>query len=575
MKNKIILLGLIFNAVLSNAQTVKINEAKIQSIDSLFRVTFRSSEPGAVVILAKDGKNIFNSAYGLSNVELNVALNTDMKMGIGSISKQFAAISILLLQQEKKVNIKEDIRKYLPQYNTWGRKITIENILSHTSGIPSYTEITGFDSLYDKKVPINKLVKFFEKHELIFEPGTDWSYSNSGYVLAALIVERISGMNFNSYVQEKIFRRLLMGESTFGESDFVIPNKTGEYGQNTPKGKLKMDGQYKWYWAFGAGQIISTTQDMLKWDEGLYDSTFIRRDLLALAHKSTVLTDGSPANYGLGWAVESFQNKTMIQHGGSIGGYRAHGMRIPEDHLYFLVLSNSAQTNSSLLANKVISILYDFPGIREQNNKQQEWKEIEGVYESPSSGLRLQNNYENKKAYYTIKVDSANRVTAQRSNSAPFTLIPGGKDLLFEKSNPFSEWKLIRNQKGKVESIAFNHFFPGYGPIRFNKKISDSIPKEKIPAKLDSAMLMKYIGVYEIENKGVMFIEQKKNEIFMYDPKLGGRIQLNWIKENEFWIKETNTDFLFTMDEFGKIIGATYSNGFENIYLSKVYNQTK
>ena len=115
MKNKIILLGLIFNAVLSNAQTVKINEAKIQSIDSLFRVTFRSSEPGAIVILAKDGKTIFNSAYGLSNVELNVALNTDMKMGIGSISKQFAAISILLLQQEKKVNIKEDIRKYLPQ----------------------------------------------------------------------------------------------------------------------------------------------------------------------------------------------------------------------------------------------------------------------------------------------------------------------------------------------------------------------------------------------------------------------------------------------------------------------------
>ena len=86
---------------------------------------------------------------------------------------------------------------------------------------------------------------------------------------------------------------------------------------------------------------------------------------------------------------------------------------------------------------------------------------------------------------------------------------------------------------------------------------------------------MKYIGVYEIENKGVMFIEQKKNEIFMYDPRLGGRIQLNWIKENEFWIKETNTDFLFTKDEFGKIIGATYSNGFENIHLTKVYNQTK
>jgi CubicO group peptidase (beta-lactamase class C family) len=575
MKNKIILLVLIFNAAFSSAQPLKINETKIQSIDSLFRVTFRPSEPGAIVILAKDGKTIFNSAYGLSNVELNVLLNTDMKMGIGSISKQFAAISILLLQQEKKLNIKDDIRKYLPQYNTWGRKITIENILSHTSGIPSYTELPGFDSLYNKKVPINKLVKFFEKHDLIFEPGTNWSYSNSGYVLAALIVERISGINFNSFIYEKIFRRLLMGESTFGESEFVILNKTGEYGQNTPSRKLKMDGQYNWYWAYGAGQIISTIQDMLKWDEGLYDSTFIRRDLLALAHKSIVLTDGSPANYGLGWGVEPFQNKTMIQHGGAIGGYRSNGVRIPEDHLYFLVLSNSAQTNSSLIGNKVLSILYDIPGIQEQHNKKQEWKEIEGVYESPSSGLRLQNNYGNKKAYYTIKVDSANRVTAQRSNATPLTLIPGGQDLLFEKSNPFSGWKLIRNQKGRVESIAFTHFFPGLGPIRYNKKISDSIPKSKIPAKTDSAMLLKYIGVYEIENKDAMYIEQKKNELFMYDPTLGTRIQLNWIKENEFWIKETNTDFQFHQDEEGNIIEAEFSNGFQILKLKRVYNKTK
>jgi hypothetical protein len=265
----------------------------------------------------------------------------------------------------------------------------------------------------------------------------------------------------------------------------------------------------------------------------------------------------------------------MVQHGGSIGGYRSNGFRIPEDHLYFIILSNSAQTNSSLISNKVLSILYDAPGIQEQHNKKQEWKEIEGLYESASSGLRLQNNFGIKKAYYTITVDSSNRVTAQRSNAAPLTLIPGGQDLLFEKSNPFSGWKLIRNQKGKVESIAFTHFFPGLGPIRYNKKISDSIPTPKIPTQLDSTILSKYIGVYEPRNTDIRLIEQKKNELFMYDPLLGIRIQLNWIKENEFWIKETNTIFLFTKDEFGKIIGATYSNGFEDIHLIKVYNQTK
>jgi hypothetical protein len=222
-----------------------------------------------------------------------------------------------------------------------------------------------------------------------------------------------------------------------------------------------------------------------------------------------------------------------------------------------------------------LSILFDVSGIQEQKNKKQEWKEIEGVYESPNSGLRLQNNYGNKKAYYTIKVDSLNRVTAQRSNSVPIILIPGGPDLLFEKSNPFSGWKLIRNQEGKVVSIAFTHFFPAYGPMRYNKKISDSIPKAKIPVKSDSASLLKYIGVYELENNEIRFIEQKKNELFIYNPTLGNRIQLHWINDNEFLIKETNTDFLFTKDQNGKINGAFYSNGFEDIKLNKVYNQTK
>ena len=559
----------------SVAQNLNINNQNIQSIDSLFRVTFKPSEPGAIVLLAKNGKLIFNSSYGLSNVEFNISLNTGMKMGIGSISKQFAAIAILLLQQENKLNIKDDIRKYLPQYNTQGRLISIENLLSHTSGIPSYTEMPGFESLYDKKVPINTLVKFFEKNELLFEPGSNWSYSNSGYVLAALIVEKISRMNFNSFVHEKIFRKLLMGESTFGESEFVIMNKTSEYGQNTPNGKMKHEGQYKWYWAFGAGQIISTTQDMLKWDEALYDSSFIRPNLLALAHKSYILTDGKPANYGLGWAVEGFEQKTMIQHGGSIGGYRSHGMRIPEDHLYFLVLSNSSETNANLIANKALSILYDLPALREQKTNRQQWKEIEGVYESLNSGLRLQNNYGDQKSYYTIKVDSSNRVTAQRSNSLPITLTVGGKDLLFEKLNPFSGWKLVRDAKGKVQGIEFSHFFPGYGPVRYNKKISDSIPKTKNPAKIDSATLSKFIGVYEFENNGLRLIERKKNDLFIYDPTLGMRIQLLWIKDNEFWMKETDTPFLFTQDEKGIINGFTYSNGFKQIRVKRVYNDTK
>jgi CubicO group peptidase (beta-lactamase class C family) len=575
MKKKIILIGLLFYGFMSNGQTLKINETKIKSLDSLFRITFPSAEPGVIFILAKNGIPIFNKAYGMSNIELNVPLNTDMKMGIGSISKQFAAISILLLQQEKKLDIKDDVRKYLPLYNTRGRSITIEQLLSHTSGIPSYTELPGFDSLYDKKVSINKLVKFFEKHELLFEPGTNWSYSNSGYVLAALIVERVTKRPFNEFVRDKIFRRLLMTESTFGESDYAIINKTAEYGANTPKGKIKMEGKYDWYWTYGAGQIISTSLDMLKWDTGLYDSSFIKPDILALAHKSFKLSDGSLANYGLGWSVEAFGNKTIIQHGGSIGGYRSQGIRIPEDKLYFLVMSNTGVTNSALISNKVLSILYEMPPLAEQKQQIQKWNEIQGIYESPNSGLRLQKNFGDILAFYTIKVDSSNKVTAQRTSTASFSLIPAGKDLLFEKSNPYMGWKLMRDEKGKVKSIAFIHHFPTSGPVRYNNKISDSIAADKKPIKTDSLSLVKFSGIYETTNGYSIFFEIRNNDLYLFDPELGVRTQLYWLEKNIFWIKELNREMKFIEDVNGKIINCSFSDGNQYITLNKVYNETK
>ena len=575
MNKNIILIGLLFYSLISNGQTLKVNETKIKSLDSLFKISFPSTEPGAIVILAKNGIPILNRAYGMANMELNVPLNTDMKMGIGSISKQFAAISILLLQQENKLNIKDEVKKYLPLYNSWGRSITIEQLLTHTSGIPSYTELPGFDSLIDKKTSINKLVNVFSKTPLVFEPGTNWSYSNSGYVLAALIVEKVSRKSFNDFVKDRIFRKLIMTESTFGESDFAIANKTAEYGPNTPRGKVKMEGKYDWYWAYGAGQIISTSLDMLKWDAGLYDTAFIKPEILELAHRSFLLNDGTPANYGLGWGVEAFGNKTIIHHGGSIGGYRSQGIRIPEDKLYFLVMSNSGQTNSGLISNKALSILYDTPPLTEQKQPVQKWKEIQGTYESPSSGLRLQKNFGDLPAFYTIKVDSANKVTAQRTSTASFTLVPAGKDLLFEKSNPYTGWKLIRDEKGKVKSIAFTHHFPSSGPIRYNNKISDSIAADKKQMKTDSISLVKFSGIYERTNGYTTFFEIRNNDLYIFDPEFGIRTQLFWLEKNTFWIKELDREMKFTEDSNGKIINCTFSDGNQYITLNKVYNETK
>ena len=552
------------------AQTVDITEAKLKSIDSVFKLSFPASEPGAIMILAKDGKPIMRKAYGMSNIELNVTLNTDQKMGIGSISKQFTAIAILLLQQENKLNVKDDIRKYLPQYNTWGRSITIEQILSHTSGIPSYTELPGFDTLADKKVSNSRLIKFFESAPLIFEPGSNWSYSNSGFVLAGIIVEKITGMPFNDFVDQRILRQLNMTNSSFGTSNYALHNKTAEYAGNTPKGKIKMEPQYDWYWAYGAGQIISTVDDMLKWDEALYNKNFIQPELLQQAHTTYQLTTGNPANYGLGWGVATMGNKMLLQHGGAIGGYRAQGFRIPDDHLYFLVMSNSGTTNAGLMGNKVLSILYDIPPAKEQRNKTQDWKEIEGVYESLNSGSRLQNNYGNIKAFYTIRVDSLNRITAQRSSAAPIALSVAGKDQLFDKSNPFVVLQMNRDANNKVVSFTVNPLIPSMGPIRVNNRITDIAPALKQPVKTDSIKLAKFVGLYEYVLGSRTKVIIVNNQLYMEDPDFGTKTQLHWLRDNIFWIKELDREVVFLSDKKGNINGLEYSSGMQMIKMQLI-----
>jgi len=568
MKKLLFICSMLVNIAI--AQTVDITEAKLKSIDSLFKLSFPATEPGAIMILAKDGKPIMRKAYGMANIELNVPLNTDQKMGIGSISKQFTAVALLLLQQENKLNVKDDIRKFLPQYNTWGRTITIEHILSHTSGIPSYTELPGFDSLADKKVSNSRLIKFFENAPLIFEPGSNWSYSNSGFVLAGVIVEKITGMPFNDFVDQRILRRLNMTNSSFGVSNYAVLNKTAEYAGNTPKGKIKMEPQYDWYWAYGAGQIVSTVDDMLKWDEALYGQSFIQPALLKQAHTAFQLSTGNSANYGLGWGVSPFGNKTIVQHGGAIGGYRAQGIRIPEDHLYFLVMSNSGTTNSALIGNKVLSILYGIQPAKEQRNKVQEWKEIEGVYESLNSGLRLQKNFGDIKAFYTIRVDSMNRITAQRSSSAPISLSVAGKDQLYDKSNPFVIWQMNRDANNKVVSFTVEPLIPSMGPIRINNRISDMAPALKQPVKTDSTKLAKFVGLYEYALGGRTKVIILDNQLYMEDTEFGTKTQLHWLRDNTFWIKEVDRDVIFLTDKKGNINALEYSSGIQMIRMQLI-----
>jgi hypothetical protein len=218
----------------------------------------------------------------------------------------------------------------------------------------------------------------------------------------------------------------------------------------------------------------------------------------------------------------------------------------------------------------MITILYDMPALTENRNVQQSWKEIEGVYESPNAGLRLQLNYGSRPSYYTIRVDSVNRVTAQRTGGTATTLSPAGKDLLFDKNNPYNAWKIARNAQGVVEGIQFQHHFPSYGPERFNKRISAALPPAKAIVKADSAMLVRYRGTYDHPFGDRLNILLEKNQLFMETLPFGNRTTLHWIQGNTFLVKETDMEVIFDADKKGNITGIRFHNGFTENLLRKV-----
>lgn len=183
--------------VILNGNAQQTTDSKILiAYDSLLNSLFNPGQPGGTVIVIRKGETIFHKAYGMADLELNVPMQKEMVFRIGSITKQFTAIAILKLAEQGKISLKDDIKKYIPDFSTYGRVITIEHLLTHTSGIKSYTSLEIFDSLLRNDLKPFEVIDLFKNEQLEFEPGEKWSYNNSGYFLLGYIIEKISGNTY-------------------------------------------------------------------------------------------------------------------------------------------------------------------------------------------------------------------------------------------------------------------------------------------------------------------------------------------------------------------------------------------
>jgi len=302
------------------------------------------------VLVAQGADLLLSKGYGSANLEWDVPNSPSTKFRLGSITKQFTAASILLLQERGKLNVQDPVKKYMPDAPAAWDQIAIYNLLTHTSGIPSFT---GFPE-YSKwepfaTTPAESVARFREK-PLDFAPGEKWSYSNSGYLLLGYLIEKITGGSYAQFVRENIFTPLGMRDSGYDSNSAVIAHRASGY---TPvKDALENAGFINMTIPHAAGALYSTTEDLLKWERGLFGAKLLSPASLE------IMTKPFKSDYACGLFVETKNGRKAIQHGGGIEGFNTELMYYPEDKLTEVVLSNVNGSAPTDIAAKLAAIAH-------------------------------------------------------------------------------------------------------------------------------------------------------------------------------------------------------------------------
>jgi len=325
-------------AVQAMAQAPATNADLSTAINQDMEKMFKANEPGAAVIVVKNGQAVFRKGYGLANMEIGVAIEPDMIFRIGSITKQFTAVSILMLMEQGKLSLSDEITKFLPDYPTQGHKITVEHLLTHTSGIKSYTGMAEWRPQWRKDLKMTELIDIFKNQPMEFAPGEKWNYNNSAYVLLGAIIEKVSGQTYADFVEKNIFAPLGMNQSFYDNTQRIIPRRAAGYSRNA--GKFVNAEYLSMSHPHAAGSLMSTVDDLAKWDAALYTEKLVKQESLKKAWTAFVLNDGKPTTYGYGWGVNTLQGMQMLTHSGGINGFTCDAVRLPESKVYVAILTN-------------------------------------------------------------------------------------------------------------------------------------------------------------------------------------------------------------------------------------------
>ncbi len=337
-----------------------ISRDRQETIDSLLQ-KHNGYRPGYALGIVQNGKLVYSKGYGKANLDYGIPITDSTAFYIGSMAKQFTAAALLILEAEEKLDFKKPVTEYLPDFPTYREEITVEHLIHHTSGIRETNSLQlfkGIDREFEEVFSTDDLYELIKTQKALnFQPGLEFRYSSGGYAVLAKIIEKVSGQSLRTFLAEHIFEPLGMNDTIVCDNhNEIVPNRAVSY---WPIDEEKFERRSQVFDAYGDGGIITTVQDLVKWDQAFYKDLLGIKDFAAKMYQKGVLNGGSKIDYARALNVWEYKGQKVVQHNGGMLGFRVDMARFPEQKTSIILLGNSAYLYSTWDALKIAEIVLE------------------------------------------------------------------------------------------------------------------------------------------------------------------------------------------------------------------------
>ncbi len=426
------------------APPAKLDGAALEKkVDELLTVHMKGMNFTGTVLLAAAGKPLLVKGYGDANIEWQIPNGAQTRFRIGSITKQFTSMLIMLLREQGKVKLEDSVCAFVtPCPETW-KPVTIHHLLTHTSGIPTYTGIASWREANMVPKTVDQIIAIFRDLPLQWTPGENFAYNNSGYFLLGAVIEKVAGKKYEQALQDMILTPLRMTDTGYDWSHTIMPRRASGYtmrdGVRANAPALDMQQPY------AAGAMYSTVEDLLKWDQALYTDT-----LLPEASRKIMWTPFKN-NYAYGWvtmpaSAETFGHR-RVTHGGGINGFSSVIIRIPDTNVTAIVLSNSDAVNAGAVGRELLGIYYGKPFTPPPS------RTVADV--NPAVFDQYVGKYELAPTFVVAITREENRLMAQATGQGKFEIFPESETVFFAKVPQLSV-RFVKDADGKVSHFVLS-----------------------------------------------------------------------------------------------------------------------